>query len=51
MIKYEKVKFKKDKRNVFQSEISEIVCGKRKPSVYLAKRLVKVFRSSFGDLS
>ena len=28
---------------VLQSEISEIECGKRAPSIYLAKRLVKVF--------
>jgi transcriptional regulator with XRE-family HTH domain len=27
---------------VFQSEISEIECGKRVPSVYLAKRIARL---------
>jgi len=34
---------KRIREGVFQSEISEIECEKRKLSVYLAKRLVKVF--------
>lgn len=35
---------------VFQSEISEIENGKRKPSVYLAKRIAKALRVSLDDL-
>jgi len=35
---------------VFQSEISEIECGKRKPSVYLAKRIAEALGVSLDDL-
>jgi putative transcriptional regulator len=35
---------------VFQSEISEIECGKRVPSVYLAKRIAKALGVSLDDL-
>ncbi|MEM2914194.1 MAG: helix-turn-helix transcriptional regulator [Candidatus Bathyarchaeia archaeon] len=35
---------------VFQSEISEIETGKRKPSVYLAKRIAKALGVSLDDL-
>jgi putative transcriptional regulator len=35
---------------VFQSEISEIECGKRVPSVYLAKRIAKALEVSVDDL-
>jgi putative transcriptional regulator len=35
---------------VFQSEISEIECGKRAPSVYLAKRIAKALKVSVDDL-
>jgi putative transcriptional regulator len=35
---------------VFQSEISEIECGKRMPSVYLAKRIAKALKVSVDDL-
>ena len=35
---------------IFQSEISEIECGKRKPSIYLAKKIAKALRVSLDDL-
>jgi putative transcriptional regulator len=35
---------------VFQSQISEIECGKRMPSVYLAKRIAKALGVSLDDL-
>jgi putative transcriptional regulator len=35
---------------VFQSEISEIECGRKKPSIYLAKRIAKALRVSLDDL-
>jgi putative transcriptional regulator len=35
---------------VFQSEISEIECGKRIPSVYLAKRIARALGVSIDDL-
>jgi putative transcriptional regulator len=35
---------------IFQSEISEIECGKRVPSVYLAKRIAKALKVSLDDL-
>jgi putative transcriptional regulator len=35
---------------VFQSEISEIECGKRVPNVYLAKRIAKALGVSLDDL-
>jgi transcriptional regulator with XRE-family HTH domain len=35
---------------VFQSEVSEIECGKRKLSVYLAKRIAKALGISLDDL-
>jgi transcriptional regulator with XRE-family HTH domain len=35
---------------VFQSEISEIECGRRKPSIYLAKRIAKALGISLDDL-
>ncbi|MEM3905520.1 MAG: helix-turn-helix domain-containing protein [Nitrososphaerota archaeon] len=35
---------------VFQSEISEIETGKRKPSVYLTKRIARALRVSLDDL-
>jgi putative transcriptional regulator len=35
---------------VFQSEISEIECGKRVPSVYLAKKIAKALGVSIDDL-
>jgi putative transcriptional regulator len=35
---------------VFQSEISEIECGKRKPSIYLAKKIAKALGVSLDDL-
>ncbi len=35
---------------VFQSEISEIENGKRRPSVYLAKKIAKALRVSLDDL-
>ena len=35
---------------VFQSEISEIECGKRVPSVYLAKKIAKALGVSLDDL-
>jgi len=34
----------------FQSEISEIECEKRKPSVYLAKRIAEALGVSLDDL-
>ena len=36
--------------SAFQSEISMIECGKRKSSVYLAKRIVKALGVSLDDL-
>jgi putative transcriptional regulator len=38
------------KVGVFQSEISEIECGNRKPNVYLAKRIAEALGVSLGDL-
>jgi putative transcriptional regulator len=35
---------------VFQSEISEIECGRRKPSIYLAKKIAKALGVSLDDL-
>ena len=35
---------------IFQSEISEIETGIRKPSVYLAKRIAKALRVKVDDL-
>jgi putative transcriptional regulator len=35
---------------VFQSEISEIECGRRRPSIYLAKRIAKALGVSLDDL-
>jgi putative transcriptional regulator len=35
---------------VFQSEISEIECGKRKPSIYIAKRIARALGVSLDDL-
>jgi putative transcriptional regulator len=35
---------------VFQSEISEIERGKRKPSIYLAKKIAKALKVSLDDL-
>jgi putative transcriptional regulator len=35
---------------VFQSEISEIECRKRKPSIYLAKRVARALEVSLDDL-
>jgi putative transcriptional regulator len=35
---------------VFQSEISEIECGKRMPSIYLAKKIAKALKVSLDDL-
>jgi putative transcriptional regulator len=35
---------------VFQSEISEIECGKRMPSVYLAKKIAKALGVGVDDL-
>jgi putative transcriptional regulator len=35
---------------VFQSEISEIECGKRKPSIYIAKKIAKALGVSLDDL-
>jgi len=36
--------------SIFQSEISEIECGERKPSVYLAKKIAKALGVSLNDL-
>jgi len=38
------------KVGVFQSEISEIETGERKPSVYLAKRIAKALGVSLDEL-
>jgi transcriptional regulator with XRE-family HTH domain len=35
---------------IFQSEISEIECGKRKPSIYLAKKITEALGVSLDDL-
>ena len=35
---------------IFQSELSEIERGIRKPSVYLAKKIAKVLGASLDDL-
>jgi transcriptional regulator with XRE-family HTH domain len=35
---------------VFQSEVSEIECGRRMPSVYLTKRIAKALGVSLDDL-
>jgi len=35
---------------IFQSEVSEIECGKRVPSVYLAKKIAKALKVSLDDL-
>lgn len=39
-----------DKVGVFQSEISEIETGERKPNVYLAKRIAKALRVSVDEI-
>jgi transcriptional regulator with XRE-family HTH domain len=36
--------------SIFQSEISEIKCGKRKPSIYLAKKIAEALEVSLDDL-
>jgi putative transcriptional regulator len=38
------------KVGIFQSEISEIETGERKPNVYLAKRIAKVLRKSIDEI-
>jgi len=38
------------KVGIFQSEISEIETGERKPSVYLAKRIAKALGVSLDEL-
>ena len=38
------------KLNVYQSEISQIERGEREPSVYLAKRIAKVFGRNVEDV-
>ena len=38
------------KVGIFQSEISEIETGERKPSVYLAKRIAKALGVSIDEL-
>jgi putative transcriptional regulator len=35
---------------IFQSEISEIETGERKPSVYLARKIAKVLGESMEDI-
>jgi putative transcriptional regulator len=35
---------------VFQSKISEIECGKRKPSIYLARKIAKALEVNLDDL-
>ncbi len=53
-------KFRKEKRmkqttlaqkvGVFQSEISEIETGKRKPSVYLAIKIAEILGKSISEI-
>ncbi len=53
-------KFRKEKRmkqitlarkvEVFQSEISEIETGKRKPSVYLALKIAEILEKSIDEI-
>ena len=38
------------KLNVYQSEISQIERGEREPSVYLAKRIAKVFGRTVDEI-
>ena len=38
------------KVGIFQSEISEIETGERKPNVYLAKKIVKVLEKTIDDI-
>ncbi|MDD2666645.1 MAG: helix-turn-helix transcriptional regulator [Methanocellales archaeon] len=39
-----------DKVGVFQSEISEIETGERKPNIYLAKKIAKVLGKSVDEI-
>lgn len=39
-----------DKVGIFQSEISEIETGKRKPNVYLAKKIAKALGVSLDEI-
>jgi putative transcriptional regulator len=38
------------KVGIFQSEISEIETGERKPNIYLAKKIVKVLGKTIDDI-
>ena len=38
------------KVGIFQSEISEIETGERKPNVYLAKKIAKVLGKTIDDI-
>jgi putative transcriptional regulator len=39
-----------DRVGIFQSEVSEIETGKRKPNVYLAKKIARALRVSLEEL-
>jgi len=39
-----------DRVGIFQSEISEIETGERKPNVYLARKIAKVLGKTIDDI-